>query len=1101
MAVTSSETRTTLAALTSAALSLPGMHSQAAVPSQQPNLNLLYGHYQESNDRMQVDVYHVDFSVPFADRIEMAFSLDRDTYSGASPAYSVPDVMTNQPKFTLKTDGSSASNAVPVDIVTAASSGITASGLTTIGGLNNFQEFVEGRSANDQPITDALVAWTTDHPKPASATLAIGGTLDFQEMAYAAYYGSSNTGTGSCSGQGTNGCYEEANIVVGHVNDGTLSAHLHQFANDYDSSKGIDLYGLEYHADSSGIYLRALDGSAFSLDSLNFNATIQNGNRLNNAVATTSPNYWATPYWEMLGFNTAVNTNLASGDGTNYATRIAYQTIANGFNGNLSLADGTLNSSFSNVNAVWIHFAGFPSTPTNGKTFNMVLDNVVTSSSTSQNANSDAMNAWLLAKSEFEADIVKNLTIAVYQSLLNKITPTMQPVQRYQQQPLETRTMPTFSGKYYFDNATLGFSGGLSEEPDFVSTFGSVNYSREFNNKLTTLTAGYNLTSNQITRNTDTHSGLSEAGHVHASDPTSPNYPALTESSVYNSFSVGLSQVLAKNTLFQSTANFTHQEGYLSNPYKYVYIRGEVTAAEYYALSQQTNKLDWSNITKLEMVGTELFREVRPDQRNMLSFSNRINQHIPALNASSSLDYRFYTDDWSINSHTVELKWYQSLPFGITVTPGLRYYSQSQADFFAPYFLAPRADGHYSSDFRLADFGSLSGSIAFSKQLSKGIKLEAGVEYYTRQSDLKLGGGNDTSYADYSYYMVHAGMNINLYAPASQKNEHESHQSHLHHGAPLPAGVMFGHMMTNPGEFMVGYRYQYANQSGNILRGSNVVADTSLLTAGCGNNPCASRPREMSMNMHMLDIMYAPTDWLNLMVMPQIMDMKMSSSPIVGATTTDEHSGGHSSGGLSDTTMAALLKLYDHPDHRIHLGLGFSAPTGDVEATVDGRDAVTSQLHDYGMQLGSGTWDFKPSLTYSGQQDNWSWGAQLSGIKRMQNRNRSNYVLGNAFQSTAWGSYRVSNWLSGSIRSVYTAQGAINGEFVRTHSLTSPIDYTSNYGGQFLDFGFGLNLSIPEGSLSRHLFSVEWLQPAITDFNGNQLQREGSLNATWNYAF
>jgi len=27
-------------------------------------------------------------------------------------------------------------------------------------------------------------------------------------------------------------------------------------------------------------------------------------------------------------------------------------------------------------------------------------------------------------------------------------------------------------------------------------------------------------------------------------------------------------------------------------------------------------------------------------------------------------------------------------------------------------------------------------------------------------------------------------------------------------------------------------------------------------------------------------------------------------------------------------------------------------------------------------------WDFKPSITYTGQMEKWSWGAQLSGTKR-----------------------------------------------------------------------------------------------------------------------
>lgn len=1435
---TKSDRNTALVAITSAALSLPGLQVNAAVPVAQPELNLQYGHYQESDDRMSVDVYHADFVVPFADRLEFAFSIDRDTYSGATPAFSMPESMTNQPKYELKTDGSAASEPVRADIISAASAGITPGGLTILGGLDTFVEFADRRGRNDQyvssetkrlneninetyeigstiaeaeyqmgtveaentfnsestkittvftteldkktlkkaedllsidsiyeldiqPIDDAyqtsktsletqyneelntinssytqltdnyksdlfkieeiynadngrldnnyqtskkllddpyainknnlelsynsekssietikdesLPSWLNLNPEPE--TISSRTTIDFQETSTAAYYGKANTGTGHC----TVSCYEEGGMVIGTTDDGDPNAHLHQVETDFDATSGISLFGMGYHADSSGIYIRALNGSGFSLESMRFNAEIKLGNRLNNTTsAPGTTNYWATPYWEILGFNKASNPGLSAGDGTNYATRVAYTKVANGFNGMLSQSytgvttqsNAKLDSGFNNVKAVWIHFAGFPGTPTNGKQFAMTLDDVIVGQSgefkdwttakdneivdiaqtyetnlntleeeyngtngkltiltntynndlknitdpyntakndltinynrnTEQLTNeynqavanlpADNLDAINQLKAQYQSDLAnldskyksdiaplesqreaatlkvestytedknkletqketdlkkieseknsavtvledsykteleklttdktqnqkaatayaqdlaKKLTIANYRSLLNKSTPKTQPVQRYQEQPLETRTMPTFSGKYYFDNTSLAFSGGYSDEPDFISNFGSTNISHEFNNKLTTISAGYNISSNQISRSTDS-SHSAEGEHSHGTENNYPNYAKLDESSLFNGGSLGLSQVLTKNTLFQTTANYTNQSGYLSNPYKFVYIRGEVTAEEYFEIQQATSgkALDWNSITKLQMVGTELFREVRPDQRNLFSLSNRINQHIPALDASVHLDYRFYADDWGINSHTLELAWYQSLPMGFMITPSIRYTSQSQADFFAPYFLAPREDGHYSSDFRLADFGALSSGISFSKQFSKGISLNAGFEYYTRQSDLKLGGGNDTSYADYNYYMVHAGLNVNLSAPNTQAGEHQGHHMHHEHGAPLPAGVMYGHMMNTPGDMMVGYRYMFANQSGDIWRGANQVNNASLLHSACGNNECASRPNNMSMHMHMLDLMYAPTDWLNLMLMPQIMDMKMSLSDIPGSSIENVHGSGHTSGGLGDTIMAAMVKMFDMPGHHIHLGLGFSAPTGDVEATMDGLDTPTSEVQDYGMQLGSGTWDFRPSLTYTGQHEDFSWGAQLSGIKRMQNKNPVGYALGDAFQSTAWGSYKVLNWLSTSVRGIYSEQGDIHGEFNRTHSVNSTVDHPGNYGGSFWDVGFGLNATIPEGPLAGHNLSVEWVQPVADHFNGYQLEREGTLNATWNFGF
>jgi len=85
---------------------------------------------------------------------------------------------------------------------------------------------------------------------------------------------------------------------------------------------------------------------------------------------------------------------------------------------------------------------------------------------------------------------------------------------------------------------------------------------------------------------------------------------------------------------------------------------------------------------------------------------------------------------------------------------------------------------------------------------------------------------------------------------------------------------MFGHMMSQADEIMVGYRYQYSNQGGSMLHGSDSVSDQALVNHACNDfsNGCLYKPASMNMQMHMLDLMYAPTDWLNIMLMPQLIE-------------------------------------------------------------------------------------------------------------------------------------------------------------------------------------------------------------------------------------
>lgn len=735
----------------------------------------------------------------------------------------------------------------------------------------------------------------------------------------------------------------------------------------------------------------------------------------------------------------------------------------------------------------------------------------VDASKVKQEAN---LNTAAIETSKAAGDFLSQKTkIALYRKMLNTTVPQGNPtVQRFQVQSQETRSMPQFTARYYFDDTTLGITGGLSDEPDFLSNFGSFNISHELNNKLTTLSGGYGMTSNQISRT----SGHANTGHDHSEDIA---YPDLNANSKFHNFNFGLSQVLSKNTLYQFSSTYTHQSGYLSNPYKLVYVRGEVTPKEYVEMDVNP-AFDWRSITNLEMVSTELFREVRPDQRNMFSFSNQINHYIPGLDASVHFDYRFYADDWQLNSHTFELKWFQNLPWGLTVTPGIRYYSQSQAEFFAPYFLAPRADGHYSSDFRLSAFGDLSGGVTVSKAFARGIALEAGFEYVTHAGGLKLGGGGVGDYADFNYYIAHANLSIDLGARPLTVSEHSTHNMHHHHhGAPVPAGVMFGHMMNQADDIMIGYRYQYNVQSGSMRNGTDPISDAQLVSTACAGNPngCLYKPTKMHMQMHMLDLMYAPTDWLNLMLMPQLMSMDMGmSQPLRQFEGTEEydyshHAGTtHTSNDIGDTTATALIKVVDDGTHHVHTGIGISAPTGAIDAQITQPVLVSSAgtttipnsaiLQDYGMQLGSGTWDFKPSLTYTGHLDDWGWGGQLSGVKRL-GKNKYDFAYGDIFQATAWGSYNIFNWLSASVRGVYTWQDKINGKTTQRHENISPVDFTNNYGGQTWDVGLGLNLSVPDGQFAGHKLSVEWLQPVATDFNGSQLDRDGALTATWSYSF
>jgi len=728
---------------------------------------------------------------------------------------------------------------------------------------------------------------------------------------------------------------------------------------------------------------------------------------------------------------------------------------------------------------------------------------------------------------------------------------------------LETRNQGDFKLGYEWDQVALDAGGGISLENDYESRFGNLAGRWDFNQKLTRLNLGLSYTHSKTHATLDhdatpyiwnTSSGFEARNIISNSSQISKigGNTFLQGNRQDIETSIGLTQVLNQNALIEASLGYTSSSGYMANPYKAV-------ETAFIAPGQTGAILNGQTIGLLEQ---------RPNQRDQWTENLRYVQHIDGLDAAVHIDYRFFHDDWAINAHTLEANWIQPVGDGWSVTPKVRYYSQSAASFYTPYlvsnqgltqnsvdtngrpilvsadspnngqvyfrdadynlvdakgkivneavinpvnktvpFDSSKLPANYSSDQRLSGFGALSGGLTVSKKFAKGITFEASAEYYTHAGSLKLGGGGEGSYADYNAYMVNGVLKVDLSALSLPGS---GHAGHSHHSSHAPAGVMFDHMLGKSGDTMVGARYMRDTQGGNLLQGSTKVSDQALVKNGCAGNACFDTSSGMNMNMIMLDLMYAPTDWLTLMLMPQFVDMNMSSRVLNGAPTASFEQQAlinhhtlheHTTAGIGDTGMYAMVKLFEKSGHHLHGTFGISAPTGAVDLKFRDTHRLDVGFQHYGMQLGSGTWDLKPSVTYTGKIDDYSWGVQLNGTKRLMNNNPSGFALGDVFQSTAWGSYSLLKWLSASLRGVYTVQGSIRDQYNGTFNQLGPADYTANYGGRYWDAGFGLNAFVPTGDLQGNNLSFEWLQPVSDNVNGYQLPRQGALSATWSYAF
>ncbi len=314
-----------------------------------------------------------------------------------------------------------------------------------------------------------------------------------------------------------------------------------------------------------------------------------------------------------------------------------------------------------------------------------------------------------------------------------------------------------------------------------------------------------------------------------------------------------------------------------------------------------------------------------------------------------------------------------------------------------------------------------------------------------------------------------------------------------------PAGVMYEHLHRQ-GEWMIGYRAMH-QRFDDIRHGGGDSSRSELPGRGY-----TSAPTSMTMTMHMLDIMYAPSDDLTLMLMPQYMSMDMTMTPVGdvhhghGAHGTGRgiHTGSHSHSvsGLGDTVLAALYRLGRVGNQEFIGTLGVSAPTGDVHK----RNPDGTFMH-YGMQIGSGTWDLLPSITYLGHDGAWSWGAQAGATLRLENRNDAGFAFGERYHLTGWSARRLAPWISASLRLQYTKEGDVDGHFDGPHNHASPADRQPNYGGEWTELGLGVNTAVQSGIFGGIRIAAEYVLPVRDNYNGFQLARQESLYFNLSRAF
>ncbi len=296
-----------------------------------------------------------------------------------------------------------------------------------------------------------------------------------------------------------------------------------------------------------------------------------------------------------------------------------------------------------------------------------------------------------------------------------------------------------------------------------------------------------------------------------------------------------------------------------------------------------------------------------------------------------------------------------------------------------------------------------------------------------------------------------------------------------------PIGVMMDHTHET-GEFMLSYRYLYMSMEGLRDGTTSIDPDQVVDPAGYG---FLVAPTEMSAQMHIFGLMYAPGDVFTLVGMLPVTVKSMDHVTRSAERFTTESSG------IGDLKLGGMWLLEPFADQRVHVNLMLSFPIGSINERDDTPMGDAMRL-PYPMQTGSGTFDATPGMTYLGQHGDWSWGGQALATFRL-GENDNLYRLGHRYDTTLWGAYQVSRFLSGSLRLAWTEQENVEGADPELDSQVVPTADPDLQGFSRWLVGFGINTYVRGGTFRGLRIAAEALAPLYQDLKGPQLETDWAL--------
>jgi hypothetical protein len=270
-----------------------------------------------------------------------------------------------------------------------------------------------------------------------------------------------------------------------------------------------------------------------------------------------------------------------------------------------------------------------------------------------------------------------------------------------------------FSGQWsqpLGENYTYSGGANFSVEYDYQSLAVNSSFGRYLNKKNTTLSLGLSYAFDSIDAVGGRPVALSAMVFNQGQDSFRTSFNQTRQSGGEDTkdtldLILGVTQVMSRNWITQFNLSFSEVDGYLTDPYKII------------------------SVVDSGGLATQQLYENRPGSRSKQALFLQSKYHLGS--AVWDISYRYTDDDWDIQSHTIETRYRFLLNEKSYLEPHIRYYQQSEAEFFTPFLTdAETLPQFASADYRIGKLDAYTIGVKYGTQFANGRDFGVRLEYY-----------------------------------------------------------------------------------------------------------------------------------------------------------------------------------------------------------------------------------------------------------------------------------------------------------------------------------------------------------------------------------